>query len=180
MSEIVTSLHVRAINGSATRGLLTVAGQNFPCAIGRSGRRHLKCEGDGASPVGSWRLEAVYYRGDRIARPRTALPLLQLNPGWGWCETVGDRNYNRRVDLPYAASHEDLCRDDRLYDIVVETSHNKRPRVQGRGSAIFFHLARPDFSPTAGCIAVSLPVMRHVLALCGPGTRLRIAPPGSP
>ena len=157
-----------------------MGGMSFPCALGRSGKRHLKREGDGASPVGSFALETVYYRGDRMSRPSTALPVARLNKGWGWCEKVGDRNYNRRVHLPYAAAHEDLCREDRLYDVVVVTSHNRKPRVQGGGSAIFFHLSRPDFAPTAGCIAVTLPVMRTILARCGRTTRLRIAPPASP
>jgi len=150
----------------------------FPCALGRSGRRHLKREGDGASPVGSFAVVEVLYRSDRIIRPRSALPVLPLRPRWGWCERVGDRNYNRRVLLPYAAAHEYLCRDDRLYDVVVVTGHNQRPRIQGRGSAIFFHLARPGLSPTAGCIAVTLPAMRTILAHCHPGTRLVIHPPG--
>lgn len=179
MGEIVTSLHVRAINGRSTRGILAVGGMNFPCAMGRSGRLHLKREGDGGSPVGTWGLTTVYYRGDRIPRPLTRLPLLRLHPGWGWCERVGDRNYNRRVNLPYAAAHEDLCRDDPLYDIVVATTHNERPRVQGLGSAIFFHLARPDFEPTAGCIAVTLPAMQAILRHCGRHTMLRIAAPGT-
>lgn len=90
---------------------------------------------------------------------------------------MGDRNYNRRVDLPYATAHEDLKRPDHLYDIVVETSHNQRPRIQGRGSAIFFHLARENFAPTAGCIAVTLRDMQKVLRYSSAKTRLVIWPP---
>jgi L,D-peptidoglycan transpeptidase YkuD (ErfK/YbiS/YcfS/YnhG family) len=138
----------------------------------------LKREGDGASPVGSFDLVEVLYRSDRTARPKTALPVLPMRWRWGWCERVGDRNYNRLVLLPYAAAHEYLCRDDGLYDVVVVTSHNRRPRVQGLGSAIFFHLARPGFAPTAGCVAVTLPAMRAILGRCRPGTRLVIHPPG--
>lgn len=147
--------------------------------MGRGGRRHLKREGDGASPVGGFALVEVLYRSDRISRPVTGLPVNPLRKGWGWCERVDDRNYNRRVTLPYAAAHEDLCRDDRLYDVIVVTSHNRKPRVQGGGSAIFFHLARPGFSPTAGCIAVALPAMREILRRCGRQTRLVIRAPGS-
>jgi L,D-peptidoglycan transpeptidase YkuD (ErfK/YbiS/YcfS/YnhG family) len=92
----------------------------------------------------------------------------------GWCETVGDRNYNRLVKIPYATAHETMQRPDHLYDIVIETSHNERPRVQGHGSAVFFHLRRPDGGPTAGCIAVSLKDMRIILQHVGPKTRLVI------
>jgi L,D-peptidoglycan transpeptidase YkuD (ErfK/YbiS/YcfS/YnhG family) len=177
MPEIVTSLHVRAKASYATRGIVNLGGLRFSCALGRSGRRTLKREGDGASPVGSFSLVEVLYRSDRILRPRTALPITALRPGWGWCEKVGDRGYNRRVTLPYAAAHEYLCREDRLYDVIVVTSHNRRPRIQGLGSAIFLHLARPDFTPTAGCIAVTLPVMREILRRCGRRTRLVIHSP---
>lgn len=105
------------------------------------------------------------------------MPVSPIRGGWGWCEAVGDRNYNRRVNLPYATAHEDLKRSDHLYDIVVETSHNQRPRVQGRGSAIFFHIARKDFTSTEGCVAISLRDMQKVLPYCSAKTHLVIWPP---
>jgi L,D-peptidoglycan transpeptidase YkuD (ErfK/YbiS/YcfS/YnhG family) len=87
---------------------------------------------------------------------------------------VGDRNYNRLVRMPYAASHETMQRADHLYDIVVELSHNERPRIQGHGSAVFFHLRQADGGPTAGCIAVSLRDMRIILEHVSPRTRIVI------
>jgi L,D-peptidoglycan transpeptidase YkuD (ErfK/YbiS/YcfS/YnhG family) len=145
--------------------------------LGRSGRSFLKVEGDGASPVGIWALRQGFFRGDRFLQPRTKVPFLATEKGWGWCETVGDRNYNRKVPIPYATAHEELRRADNLYDIVIETGHNKRPRIQGRGSAIFFHIARGDYGPTAGCIAVSFRDMRKVLGFCSRKTSLVIWPP---
>ena len=177
MSKTVTYLHVRAISARATRGVLTCGSLVVPCVLGRSGRLVLKREGDGGTPVGFWLLRRIYYRGDRLIRPLSKIPASPIKGGWGWCETVGDGNYNRRVDLPYPAAHEDLKRPDHLYDIVVETSHNQRPRIQGRGSAIFFHLARESFVPTAGCIAVTLKDMQKVLRHCSARTRLVIWPP---
>ena len=67
--------------------------------------------------------------------------------------------------LPYPASSEELLRDDRLYDIVMVLSHNRRPRIMGAGSAIFLHVARPDFGPTAGCVALRLADLQKLLAL---------------
>lgn len=177
MRKTVTYLHIRAISACATRGVLTCGPITVPCALGRSGRNFLKREGDGGSPVGFWFLRRIYYRNDRLIRPLSKIPASPIRGGWGWCETAGDRNYNRRVDLPYATAHEDLKRSDHLYDIVVETSHNQRPRIQGRGSAIFFHLARENFAPTAGCIAVTLKDMQKVLRCCSARTRLVIWPP---
>jgi L,D-peptidoglycan transpeptidase YkuD (ErfK/YbiS/YcfS/YnhG family) len=159
----VTTIHVRAISARATRGRLRLGNLDFPCALGRSGRRYLKREGDGATPVGTFRLERVLYRADRIQRPRTVLPASPIGENDGWCETAGDRNYNRQIKLPYPASHELLKRQDRLYDIIVVLSHNQRPRVQGHGSAVFFHLVREGYTPTAGCVAVSLRDMRIIL-----------------
>ena len=34
----------------------------------------------------------------------------------------------------------------------------------GKGSAIFLHLARPDYTPTEGCIALALPDLLTTLA----------------
>ena len=177
MRKTVTYLHVRAISACSTKGVLTCGPLSLPCALGRSGRNFSKKEGDGISPVGIWSLRQIYYRDDRIVRPLSKIPAAPIRGGWGWCETAGDRNYNCRVDLPYATAHEDLKRSDHLYDIVVETSHNRRPRIQGRGSAIFFHIARGNYAPTAGCIAVSLLDMRKILGYCSARTRLVIWPP---
>lgn len=179
MRKTVTYLHVRAISACSTRGILTCGSISVPCALGRSGRSFLKFEGDGASPVGIWALQQGYYRNDRFLHPRTKVPFLPLKKGCGWCETVGDRNYNRKVAIPYPSAHEELRRKDHLYDIVIATSHNMRPRIQGRGSAIFFHIARPDYGATAGCIALSLHDMRKVLGFCSSKTSLVIWPPGA-
>jgi L,D-peptidoglycan transpeptidase YkuD (ErfK/YbiS/YcfS/YnhG family) len=161
---------VRASRTDPTRGLLVAGGLVVPCALGRTGVTRHKREGDGGTPAGRLRLVACRYRRDRIARPATALPVLPIGRGDGWCDDPADRNYNRPVTLPYPASHEELYREDSLYDVVVILDWNLlRPRP-GAGSAIFFHLSRPDLSPTAGCIAVPLPAMRMILARSGPET----------
>lgn len=174
MSSTITQLHVRAISARATTGHLMAGNLVFPCSLGRSGRKVIKREGDGASPVGAWQFRRLFYRRDRMFPPRGGLPPRAMRADDGWCETVGDRNYNRLVRMPYAASHETMSRTDHLYDVVVELSHNERPRIQGHGSAVFFHLRQPDGGPTAGCIAVSARDMKIILSLCGPKTRIVI------
>lgn len=160
-------LTVTSLAPMATRGWLRVGALVLPCALGRSGRRFTKGEGDGATPRGRWRLVQVLYRPDRMRRPATGLPVRALRPGDGWCDAVGDRNYNRHVIHPYPASAEHLWRDDALYDVIVVLDHNARPRMQAGGSAIFMHLARPGFSPTAGCIALRRGDMLLLLAKLG-------------
>lgn len=174
MSQFLPRLHVLAINDRATTGLLRAGEIVVPCSLGRSGRTTLKREGDGASPKGEWTLRRLFYRADRMLPPVSGLTAQPIRDYDGWCETVGDRNYNRLVRIPYATSHEFMKRDDDLYDIVVELSHNERPRVQAHGSAVFFHLRRPGGGPTAGCIALSLRDMLTVLRFCGPETRIVI------
>jgi L,D-peptidoglycan transpeptidase YkuD (ErfK/YbiS/YcfS/YnhG family) len=147
---------------------LQIGGLLVPCALGRSGRSFSKREGDGATPSGRWQLMRVFYRADRLARPRTMLPVRALRPDDGWCDAIGDRNYNRMVRHPYPVSAERLWRPDGLYDVVVVLNHNARPRVQGAGSAIFMHLARPGYRPTEGCVALS---RRHLLMLLACASR---------
>jgi L,D-peptidoglycan transpeptidase YkuD (ErfK/YbiS/YcfS/YnhG family) len=145
-------------------------------ACGRSGVRGDKREGDGASPAGTYPLLAAYYRPDRIAPPPTALPLAALRPGDGWVDDPADPQYNRLVALPYPAGHERMWREDGLYDLVVVIGYNTDPPVPGRGSAIFLHVARPDFSPTEGCIAVERDVIAGLLERLGPGSMIAIRP----
>jgi L,D-peptidoglycan transpeptidase YkuD (ErfK/YbiS/YcfS/YnhG family) len=174
VSTFLSRLHILAINDRATAGILKAGGLRVPCSLGRGGRKALKREGDGASPRGEWTLRRLFYRADRMFPPRSGLAARPIRDHDGWCETVGDRNYNRLVRIPYATSHEYLKRGDDLYDIVIELSHNERPRVQGHGSAVFFHLRRPGGGPTAGCVALSLRDMKTVLRFCGPKTKIVI------
>jgi L,D-peptidoglycan transpeptidase YkuD (ErfK/YbiS/YcfS/YnhG family) len=168
-------LTVAARAPQATRGMVRLGALTLPCALGRSGRRAIKREGDGATPVGRHPAHEVLYRADRLRRPRTALPVRPLERADGWCDAAADRNYNRLVRHPYPASAEAMWRDDELYDVVVVLGYNMRPRVRGRGSAIFMHLARPGYAPTAGCIALSARNMRIVLERLGRGAVVRVA-----
>lgn len=148
--------------------------QRFACALGRSGTTRRKREGDGATPVFTFPLRRILWRQDRISRPISKLPIRAIRNNDGWCDAVGDRNYNRRVDLPYPASHEDMFRTDALYDLVVELGWNDHPRRQGHGSAIFMHIARDGLKPTEGCVALSKADARKILARLTPKTLLRV------
>lgn len=109
------------------------------------------------------RLLSGYFRADRFRPKATRLDMAPITAGLGWCEVPGDRNYNRPVAIPYAVSHETMRREDDLYDVCLVLDWNIRPRRIGRGSAIFFHLARPGFTPTQGCVAVARQVMARLL-----------------
>jgi L,D-peptidoglycan transpeptidase YkuD (ErfK/YbiS/YcfS/YnhG family) len=151
-----------------------MGGITVPCALGRSGILIRKKEGDGGTPAGRFELLHVYYRPDKGLPPATTLPLEALTPNSGWCDDPAHPRYNRPVRLPFAAGHEKMWRQDRLYDVVVVLDCNIDPAVKGKGSAIFFHIAREDYRPTEGCVAVSPQHMRLILANIGPGAEMVI------
>ncbi|WP_428535009.1 L,D-transpeptidase family protein [Rhodopila sp.] len=146
-------------------GHLTIGAETFRAALGRGGVRAAKQEGDGATPLAALPLRQVLYRPDRDAAPLSALPVEPLSPHDGWCDDPTNAAYNRRVRLPIQASAERLWRDDPLYDIIGVLGWNDAPVRRGRGSAIFLHVARLDFAPTEGCIALAPADLRRVLAL---------------
>ena len=146
---------VTPIAAAVTRATLRYKSLAFTCALGRSGVRVDKHEGDGATPVGRYALKRLLYRADRLMPPATKLPIWPTAKDDGWCDAPDDANYNRPVKLPYPASAENMWREDSLYDLVVVLGHNDDPVVPYAGSAIFIHVAAPDFAPTAGCIALA-------------------------
>ena len=157
-------------------GIAEWDGRRLRCALGRSGVRCDKREGDGATPAGTYAMRRVLYRLDRGAKPDTALPMAALTPDDGWCDDPAAAAYNSQVRLPHHAHCETLWRDDGLYDLIVVLGHNDAPAEAGRGSAIFLHLAGPDYAPTEGCIALNGGDLRAVLSQCRPGDTVRIEP----
>ena len=144
-------------------------------AIGPGGIAIKGGEGDGITPRGSFPVREVFYRADRISKPVTALPLRTLEKDDGWCDAPGDPNYNRPVKLPYPASAEQMWREDHLYDLVAVLGYNDDPVVPGKGSAIFLHLARPDFSTTHGCVALIRDDWLAAIAQLEPGDQVMIS-----
>jgi L,D-peptidoglycan transpeptidase YkuD (ErfK/YbiS/YcfS/YnhG family) len=160
--------------GRRTHGILLAGGRAIPVALGRAGILANKREGDGATPRGTFRPVRLWWRADRAPRPPTLLPVRRIAPDLAWCEDAGDRRYNRAFRRSANEPGDRLWRDDHLYDLIVEIDHNARPRVAGRGSGIFMHVARPDRGPTAGCVALAVGELRRLLGRIGPATRIRI------
>jgi L,D-peptidoglycan transpeptidase YkuD (ErfK/YbiS/YcfS/YnhG family) len=167
-------LTVRQKPAQPSRGVLTAGALAIPVALGRGGVKANKREGDGATPRGVFRLKTVWWRADRHARPQTRLPARTIRKNDGWCEDPGDRHYNKPIIVPAHSKADRLTRADRLYDFLIELDHNTRPRIAGRGSAVFIHVARDAFAPTAGCVALSMPALRRLIARIGPQTRIVI------
>jgi L,D-peptidoglycan transpeptidase YkuD (ErfK/YbiS/YcfS/YnhG family) len=166
------AIHVRAKPGSRSQGVLRAGPLALPVALGRGGIKANKREGDGATPRGTFRLKRLWWRKGRHPRPATLLPVTRIKPDDGWCEDPSDRRYNQRIKVPEESKADRLTRLDNLYDFIIELDHNTRPRIAGRGSAVFIHVARPGFGPTAGCVALNINALRRLLARLGPRTRI--------
>jgi L,D-peptidoglycan transpeptidase YkuD (ErfK/YbiS/YcfS/YnhG family) len=167
-------LSVRRKAGHPTQGWLRAGAWTLPVALGRGSIKANKREGDGGTPRGVFRPVRIWWRADRLPRPAAQLPVRRIGPGDGWCENPKHRRYNRPVEVVAGSTADRLARADALYDVIVEIDHNTRPRVAGRGSAVFIHVARPGFAPTAGCVALERAALLRLVARLGPRTRISI------
>ena len=166
--KVVKNREIRVFPHPADRrrGFIVAGPMRWPCALGAGGVTRLKREGDGATPAGRYRLLCLKVRHDRIAGLRTDVALGMIRPDYAWSEEPRSGRYNRLIRLQPGAAGDRLWRDDRLYDIVGVLDWNIRPRASYRGSAIFLHLCRPGYLPTAGCIALEPDHLRRLLASC--------------
>lgn len=134
----------------------------------------MKREGDGATPRATMKLIGGFTRRDRVSLPPTLLPMRGIRRDMLWCDAPGHASYNRPVRAPFAASHETMMRNDGLYDVCLVMDWNISSRRRQAGSAIFFHLIRPGYEPTQGCIAVSLPAMKRLIRHMRRGMAVRV------
>jgi L,D-peptidoglycan transpeptidase YkuD (ErfK/YbiS/YcfS/YnhG family) len=162
------------VNLEYENGRLSWPAGSARAAVGKAGVRVDKREGDGATPAGRFPLLFGIYRSDRVGLPATMLPMTPLLESHAWVDDPQDPNYNRLIELPYPAHAERLWRVDAIYDLLVVVGYNMNPTRPGAGSAIFLHVAREDFSPTAGCVAVGCGVLLQLLPALGTDSTLTI------
>ena len=135
----------------------------YRVALGRNGVTRDKNEGDMATPAGCFPIRGIYFREDRLRKPETVFPTRPLAEDDGWFDDAKDPSYNKLVKLPHGGVNESLWREDHLYDVIVVLGYNDEPPTPGKGSAIFMHVARESYSPTAGCIVLSQEDLLEVL-----------------
>jgi len=168
------TIRVSVLPGRPSHGLIRAGPWYLPVALGRGGVKANKREGDGGTPRGHFRALRLWWRADRLVRPPTSLAARRISRADAWSENPADRRYNRPFRRSAKEPGDRLWRDDSLYDMLVEIDHNTRPRVTGRGSAVFIHIARPGLTPTAGCIALKPRDLWHLLRRIGPKTRILV------
>jgi L,D-peptidoglycan transpeptidase YkuD (ErfK/YbiS/YcfS/YnhG family) len=167
-------IRIKARPGRKAQGWLLAEGRAIPVALGRTGILADKREGDGGTPRGRFRPKRLWWRADLMPRPRTLLPARRIGPDDAWCENPRDQRYNQAFRRSASEPGDRLARADGLYDMIIELDHNTRPRIAGRGSAVFIHVARPAFAATAGCVALRHRDLQRLLGRISPKTRISI------
>ena len=126
----------------------------FKCCIGKNGLARKKKEGDFKTPLGIFKIEKLFFRKDRIKKPKTSLKTIEIKQGMGWCDDINyPKKYNRQIKINNKIKHEKLRRNDNKYDLFLPISYNRKNPKVGLGSCIFLHLTK-NYKPTAGCIAL--------------------------
>jgi L,D-peptidoglycan transpeptidase YkuD (ErfK/YbiS/YcfS/YnhG family) len=162
-SHTPSVITVRQRPGHRNQALVRFGPVVVQAALGRSGIGINKREGDGKTPRAGMALLSGFQRGERIGNLSTTLPMRRILASMLWCDAANHACYNRLVRAPFVASHEKMARNDSLYDICLVMDWNISSRRRNGGSAIFFHLARPGYLPTEGCIALATKDMRRLI-----------------
>jgi len=147
---------------------------NFKCSIGKGGLATIKKEGDKKTPKGIFKIENLYFRKDRIYKPKTSLKCIKINQNMGWCDDINfPKKYNKLIRIDGKIKHEKLKRKDHKYDLLIPIKYNfNKPKV-GLGSCIFLHLTK-NYKPTTGCIALKKKDFMIMLKIIKKNTKIKI------
>ena len=147
----------------------------FRCCIGKNGSTKNKKEGDKKTPIGTFKMENLYYRRDRIEKPSTLLKCIKIKKNMGWSNDVNfKKNYNKLIKINKKIKHEKLVRKDNKYDLLIPIKYNFKKPLIGRGSCIFIHLTK-NFKPTAGCIALKKKDFLIMLKILKKNSKIKIS-----
>ena len=146
----------------------------FKCCVGKKGLTKKKKEGDKKTPKGSFQIENLYFRADRIKKPQTSLKCVAINKDMAWCNDIkSSKKYNKLVKIKDEIKYEKLKRRDYKYDLLIPIKYNFKNPVPGFGSCIFIHLTR-DYKGTAGCIGLSKKDFLIMLRIINKKTKINI------
>ena len=144
------------------------------CAIGKRGITKNKLEGDKCTPRGRFKLKYVFYRKERNKNVRSKLKIIPIKKNFGWCDDIKSKYYNKLIEFPFKYRAEKLYIKENIYDIIIVLDYNLKPIKKNKGSAIFLHVAKRNFSPTLGCIAISKKNLIFLLSVINKKTFLKI------
>ena len=143
------------MNIKIKKNILTYKGYKLKCSIGKSGITSHKKEGDLATPKGTFELDKLYYRKDRVKLPKCKINKKVIKKNMGWCDDYRSKKYNKEITFPYKYKAEKLYRKDGIYDLLINIKYNFKPVIKKKGSAIFLHITGKSYKSTKGCIAIT-------------------------
>ena len=155
------------------KGELHFQNKIYKCAIGKNGIKKNKLEGDGSTPKGIFSLGPLYYRSDRIKKLKTYFKAIPIEKNMFWSDCPQSKYYNKLIKFK-DSSFESLYKINNTYDIILVINYNIEPVIKGKGSAIFIHLAKKDFSPTSGCIAINKRCILEILEKLNTTDKIKI------
>jgi|TARA_B110000483_G_C18097359_1_gene504405 L,D-peptidoglycan transpeptidase YkuD (ErfK/YbiS/YcfS/YnhG family) len=155
--------------------ILTFNYTSYKCSIGKNGITNNKREGDGCTPAGKYYIEKIFYRKDRIKLHNFDFKMEVIKNNYGWCDDPNKIEYNKLIKFPFDGNAELMYRNDNIYDIVCEINFNKNPIVKNKGSAIFLHIAKPNYPGTEGCIALKKADLINLLTSINNNTEFYIS-----
>ena len=147
---------------------------HFQCSIGKNGISKKKKEGDNKTPKGFFKIQHLYFRKDRLKKPKTRLKCIEINKNMGWCDDPRSMKYNKLINLPFSGSCEKLFRKENIYDIILVLDFNMNPIRKNKGSAIFIHVAKKNYEKTKGCIAIKKVELLKILKEIKINTKVKI------
>ena len=146
----------------------------FRCCIGKKGSTKNKKEGDKKTPKGTFKIENLYFREDRVKKPFTLLKCIKIKKNMGWCDDISfPQKYNKLIKIEKKIGHEKLKRKDNKYDLLIPIKYNYKKPITGKGSCIFIHLTK-NYKPTAGCIALKEKDFLIMLKLIHKDSKIKI------
>ena len=146
----------------------------FKCSIGKGGVSKSKKEGDKKTPKGTFKIEHLYFRQDKVVKPETKLKCIKINKNMGWCDdATNSKKYNKLIKINNNVHHESLYRKDKKYDLLIPIKYNFDRPIVGFGSCIFIHLTN-NYQPTEGCIALKKKDFLIMLKLINKNSKIKI------
>ena len=162
-------MHIKLINKN-----LYLNDYKLKCTVGKRGITGKKKEGDKKTPKGSFKFVSLFYRKDRIKKVKSNLKKYVIKKNMGWCDDPKSKYYNKLIKFPFKFSAEKLYLKKNIYDIILILNYNSKPIIRNKGSAIFLHISNKKYTPTNGCIAISLKDMKLLLKKINKKTKISI------
>ena len=144
----------------------------YAARVGRSGIRKNRREGDGTTPIGTFRIGRVMYGNE--PNPGVKFRYQRLRCGDWWDEDPSSPTYNTLQRLrcgeqpQFAVKSLGMWQERTAYTHLAVVEFNMNPIVPGRGSGIFLHAQTGG--PTNGCISLRRPDLVRVLRWLRPSS----------